>query len=204
MNRICFTMRSITSLRQQLLVPQGTLRSPEKKKADAFASAFLFWRSRRDLNPRYPFGVHTISSRARYDHFDTAPCGCLSDSSHIIAPPAGFVKHYFYKIHTKNRNARYQQNTRRLIDIFANAKSIYRRCLFDISANADSICYKSPLAPQGISSAKHISNAKRLSKIPKGFISSLRPSDGILRRSASAAGPPSGCTSGWRRYRCGP
>ena len=31
------------------------------------------WRSRRDLNPRYPFGVHTISSRARYDHFDTAP-----------------------------------------------------------------------------------------------------------------------------------
>ena len=26
------------------------------------------------MNPRYPFGVHTISSRARYDHFDTAPC----------------------------------------------------------------------------------------------------------------------------------
>ena len=39
---------------------------------------FLFWRSRRDLNPRYPFGVHTISSRARYDHFDTAPCGLFS------------------------------------------------------------------------------------------------------------------------------
>ena len=38
----------------------------------------FFWRSRRDLNPRYPFGVHTISSRARYDHFDTAPCGRLS------------------------------------------------------------------------------------------------------------------------------
>ena len=34
---------------------------------------FVLWRSRRDLNPRYPFGVHTISSRARYDHFDTAP-----------------------------------------------------------------------------------------------------------------------------------
>ena len=33
----------------------------------------FLWRSRRDLNPRYPFGVHTISSRARYDHFDTAP-----------------------------------------------------------------------------------------------------------------------------------
>ena len=49
-----------------------------KKEADAFASASFFWRSRRDLNPRYPFGVHTISSRARYDHFDTAPWVRLS------------------------------------------------------------------------------------------------------------------------------
>ena len=32
-----------------------------------------FWRSRRDSNSRYAFGVHTISSRARYDHFDTTP-----------------------------------------------------------------------------------------------------------------------------------
>ena len=92
-----FTMRSITSLRQQLLVPQGTLRSPEKKKADAFASAFLFWRSRRDLNPRYPFGVHTISSRARYDHFDTAPylVGVAIDL-HIVTQVLSFVKHFFH------------------------------------------------------------------------------------------------------------
>ena len=57
----------------------------------------FFWRSRRDLNPRYPFGVHTISSRARYDHFDTAPCGCLSDSFHMIAPFDRFVKGEFGK-----------------------------------------------------------------------------------------------------------
>ena len=43
----------------------------------------LFWRSRRDLNPRYPFGVHTISSRARYDHFDTAPYLCRPQTALI-------------------------------------------------------------------------------------------------------------------------
>ena len=32
---------------------------------------FLFWRSGRDLNPRAAFDGNTISSRARYDHFDT-------------------------------------------------------------------------------------------------------------------------------------
>lgn len=32
---------------------------------------FSFWRSGRDSNPRTAFGRHTISSRARYDHFDT-------------------------------------------------------------------------------------------------------------------------------------
>ena len=35
-----------------------------------------FWRSRRDSNSRYAFGVHTISSRARYDRFDTAAYRC--------------------------------------------------------------------------------------------------------------------------------
>ena len=49
-------------------------KSPhQKKEAHPYGCASFFWRSRRDLNPRYPFGVHTISSRARYDHFDTAP-----------------------------------------------------------------------------------------------------------------------------------
>ena len=45
----------------------------EKKNLIHTDEVLFIWRSRRDLNPRYPFGVHTISSRARYDHFDTAP-----------------------------------------------------------------------------------------------------------------------------------
>ena len=35
--------------------------------------SLLFWRSRRDSNPRAAFDGYTISSRARYDHFDTTP-----------------------------------------------------------------------------------------------------------------------------------
>ena len=31
------------------------------------------WRSGRDSNPRTAFDRHTISSRARYDRFDTTP-----------------------------------------------------------------------------------------------------------------------------------
>ena len=67
-------------------------------KVDAF-----FWRSRRDLNPRYPFGVHTISSRARYDHFDTAPWLLLRDSLDILQhfplfvnPPNSIFSRLFY------------------------------------------------------------------------------------------------------------
>ena len=66
--------------RSQHHLPQANII---KKEADAFASASFFWRSRRDLNPRYPFGVHTISSRARYDHFDTAPYLCCSRTARI-------------------------------------------------------------------------------------------------------------------------
>ncbi len=32
------------------------------------------WRRRRDLNPRYPFGVYTISNRARSASYATSPC----------------------------------------------------------------------------------------------------------------------------------
>ena len=45
-----------------------------KKKSGALEIQELpFWRSRRDSNPRAAFDGHTISSRARYDHFDTTP-----------------------------------------------------------------------------------------------------------------------------------
>ena len=33
----------------------------------------FFWRRRRDLNPRYPFGVYTISNRARSASYATSP-----------------------------------------------------------------------------------------------------------------------------------
>ena len=48
------------------------------------------------MNPRYPFGVHTISSRARYDHFDTAPyVVTVADSFDIIHRFFQFVKNFF-------------------------------------------------------------------------------------------------------------
>ena len=68
----------------------------DKKKPHPNLDGVLIWRSRRDLNPRYPFGVHTISSRARYDHFDTAPyLVAVPDSFDIIHRFFQFVKHNF-------------------------------------------------------------------------------------------------------------
>ena len=34
---------------------------------------YFLWRRRRDLNPRYPFGVYTISNRARSASYATSP-----------------------------------------------------------------------------------------------------------------------------------
>ena len=39
---------------------------------------FVIWRRRRDLNPRYPFGVYTISNRARSASYATSPCAYSS------------------------------------------------------------------------------------------------------------------------------
>ena len=56
----------------------------EKVHRNSIKITVDLWRSRRDLNPRYPFEVHTISSRARYDHFDTAPYSIvLHQTAHI-------------------------------------------------------------------------------------------------------------------------
>ena len=59
--------------------------------------SFIFWRRRRDLNPRYPFGVYTISNRARSASYATSPClvGSLADSD-MILHEAKFVKQNFY------------------------------------------------------------------------------------------------------------
>ena len=49
------------------------LNTVPKKRKNAKMRSSVFWRSGRDSNPRYAFDVHTISSRARYDRFDTTP-----------------------------------------------------------------------------------------------------------------------------------
>ena len=73
--------------------PQGT---DIIEKTDLHCKSVFSWRSRRDLNPRYPFGVHTISSRARYDHFDTAPYSVsVAIDLHIITQRLPFVKCFF-------------------------------------------------------------------------------------------------------------
>ena len=51
-----------------------------KKKLDTYFDTHgikigvQLWRRRRDLNPRYPFGVYTISNRARSASYATSPC----------------------------------------------------------------------------------------------------------------------------------
>ena len=68
----------------------------ENKKQMLSHLLFIFWRSRRDLNPRYPFGVHTISSRARYDHFDTAPYLVVSQSTRLYYPKDCHLSRAFF------------------------------------------------------------------------------------------------------------
>ena len=53
-----------------------------KKNPNRMVGAFL-WRRRRDLNPRYPFGVYTISNRARSASYATSPdCSSRSQLEH--------------------------------------------------------------------------------------------------------------------------
>ena len=46
----------------------------DKKETTSLWMWFFLWRRRRDLNPRYPFGVYTISNRARSASYATSPC----------------------------------------------------------------------------------------------------------------------------------
>ena len=52
-----------------------------KSKGRPFRRPY-FWRSRRDSNSRAAFGDYTISSRARYDHFDTTPYSLSLNQQH--------------------------------------------------------------------------------------------------------------------------
>ena len=49
------------------------MKNTKRKSCRLSSTGFSLWRSGRDSNPRYAFDVHTISSRARYDRFDTTP-----------------------------------------------------------------------------------------------------------------------------------
>lgn len=58
-----------------------------KRKNRHPKGCLFFWRSGRDLNPRAAFDDNTISSRARYDHFDTTAYEiALCNTAKIIIP----------------------------------------------------------------------------------------------------------------------
>ena len=59
------------------------------------------------MNPRYPFGVYTISNRARSASYATSPCVGFVASPVIIQHPSEFVNPYFY-ILRKNSGFIYQ------------------------------------------------------------------------------------------------
>ncbi len=61
----------------------------------------FLWRSGRDLNPRAAFDDNTISSRARYDHFDTTAYSCCDNSIDYYSKFSGIVK---WKIHKFRKN----------------------------------------------------------------------------------------------------
>ena len=62
--------------------------NPSNKQNERHPKGRLsFWRSGRDLNPRAAFDGNTISSRARYDHFDTTAYEiALCSTAEIIIP----------------------------------------------------------------------------------------------------------------------
>ena len=64
--------RQATLIRVALKYSNPTLA----KKNTTSLGGVLFWRRRRDLNPRYPFGVYTISNRARSASYATSPYRC--------------------------------------------------------------------------------------------------------------------------------
>ena len=67
-----FTAKRFHPPKADFTRPQGRI-SLKKALLSGRQKALFSWRSGRDSNPRYAFDVHTISSRARYDRFDTTP-----------------------------------------------------------------------------------------------------------------------------------
>ena len=70
----------------------------EKAHRNSIKITVDLWRSRRDSNPWTAFDRHTISSRARYDLFDTAPYAILilcGKISFYIVPDFRAIVKYF-------------------------------------------------------------------------------------------------------------
>ena len=65
------------------------------------------WRRRRDSNPRYPFGVYTISNRARSTSYATSPCNCPWATGQGCNPKAGQLRPacLVYTTHCKKSRA---------------------------------------------------------------------------------------------------
>ena len=77
------------------------------KKAGAKLTLLRQWRRRRDSNPRYPFGVYTISNRARSTSYATSPCNCPWATGQGCNPKAGQLRPacLVYTTHCKKSRA---------------------------------------------------------------------------------------------------
>ena len=87
----CFAASSLREQRSSALHLHYS--NPSLQKRTSPKGEVLFWRRRRDLNPRYPFGVYTISNRARSASYATSPY--LAVSLCILLHLTLFVKHKF-------------------------------------------------------------------------------------------------------------
>ena len=72
--------------------PFKSLHHHKRKNLIPKDEVSLLWRRRRDLNPRYPFGVYTISNRARSASYATSPCASALADLHILQHESLFVK----------------------------------------------------------------------------------------------------------------
>ena len=80
-------------------LPVRSDTSPQKVRGHRLRNTLLLWRSRRDSNSRTAYHRHTISSRARYDRFDTAPChNCIHNAqyySRFVFKKQALLKTFF-------------------------------------------------------------------------------------------------------------
>ena len=103
-----YSVASVESVGKQLSTGQlhWIVQIPltDKNKTHPTGWVLFLWRRRRDLNPRYPFGVYTISNRARSASYATSPCVGFVASPLIIQHTFWFVNPYFHNFPKKFRH----------------------------------------------------------------------------------------------------